>query len=37
MRQMEDGIKQSFASMDKNIHEAYRLTREQLATTKFYA
>ncbi|MER2097478.1 MAG: DUF2971 domain-containing protein [Pseudomonas qingdaonensis] len=34
MRQMEEGVKQSFASMDKNIHETYRLTREQLATTK---
>lgn len=34
MRQMADGIKQSFASMDKNINETYRLTREQLATTK---
>lgn len=34
MQQMEDGVKQSFASMDKNILETYRLTREQLATTK---
>lgn len=34
MRHMEEGIKQSFASLDKNIHETYRFTRELLATTK---
>jgi len=34
MLKMEAGIRQSFALMDKNIHETYRLTREQLATTK---
>lgn len=34
LRQMEEGVKQSFSTMDKNIHETYRLTREQLSTTK---
>lgn len=34
LRQMEEGVKQSFTTMDKNIHETYRLTREQLSTSK---
>jgi len=34
MREMEAGIRESFATLDRNIHETYRLTREQLATTK---
>jgi hypothetical protein len=34
MRMMEEGVKQSFSSIDKNIHKAYFETREQLSTTK---
>lgn len=34
MRQMEEGIKQSFLVMDKHIHHTYCETREHLATTK---
>lgn len=34
LRQMEEGVKQSFATMDKNIHDTYRLSREQLSTSK---
>lgn len=34
MRDMEAGIRKSFAAMDKNIHQTYRDTRDQLSTTK---
>ncbi|SEU04666.1 Protein of unknown function [Pseudomonas sp. NFR09] len=34
MRQMEEGIKQSFSAIDKKIHRTYCETREHLATTK---
>lgn len=34
MRNMEGGILESFASIDKNIHQTYRDTRDQLSTTK---
>ncbi|MHA6196406.1 DUF2971 domain-containing protein [Pseudomonas wadenswilerensis] len=33
-RQMKEGIQRSFEKIDENIHEVYRLTREQLSTTK---
>ncbi|MGY1952728.1 MULTISPECIES: DUF2971 domain-containing protein [Pseudomonas] len=34
MRQMEEGIKQSFSAIDENIHRTYCETRDHLATTK---
>lgn len=34
MRDMEDGIRKSFAAIDKNIHQTYRDTRDHLSTSK---
>jgi hypothetical protein len=34
MHNMERGVRESFAVMDKNIHQTYRATRDQLSTTK---
>lgn len=34
IKKMEEGIKNSFAALDKKIHQTYQVTREQLATTK---
>jgi hypothetical protein len=34
MRKMEVGIRESFAAMDRSIHQTYRHTREQLSTSK---
>lgn len=31
---MKEGIKNSFAALDKDIHQTYQITRERLATTK---
>jgi hypothetical protein len=34
LQKMEEGINNSFAALDKSIHETYRLTRKHLSTSK---